>query len=92
MKFPPGNVVRISAEFRDSNDTLVDPTTVVFKVITPEDEAAQVVTNVKDAVGKYHADVLADVPGTYFFQATGSGNITASIEGSFETNSHVAEF
>jgi hypothetical protein len=91
MSFPPG-IVRISAEFRDSTNALVDPTTVVFKVITPDDSVAQIVANVKDSTGKYHSDVFCASPGPYFFQAVGSGSVTAAIEGSFTVDNHVAEF
>lgn len=38
---------------------------------------------VRDAVGTYHADILIDRAGTYYFRWVGTGDVAAAEESSF---------
>jgi hypothetical protein len=65
-----GDIIRVSTEFKDPADVLVDPGEVRVKVRDPK----RIITTytyptdtqiVKDAVGKYHFDLAALKTGTY---------------------------
>jgi len=83
-----GQVIRISAEFRDDGGDLADPTTVDFGYRV--DQAAAVafvygedVELVKDAVGQYYIDITLATAGTYACQFTGGGAIESTVEDTF---------
>lgn len=84
-----GNLVRVSAVFKDAAGTAIDPTTVGFKVRRPDTGAVTTYVYgtdaqlVKDSVGNYHVDVSADATGEwpYRFYSTGTGQ--AAQESSF---------
>ena len=83
-----GTNVTVSAIFKNASGVAADPTNVFFSFKDPEGAQTDLtygvdVEVVKDSVGNYHADIDADMPGTwhYRFYATGTGK--ASDEGSF---------
>lgn len=87
--YDTGDLVRVSAAFKDSTNAAIDPTVVRFKFKRPD---TGVVTTyvygvdgalVKDSAGNYHVDISADAAGEwpYRFESTGTGQ--AAQEGSF---------
>lgn len=81
-----GDLVRISAVFRDIAGTLVDPTTVALKVTKPSGAQntytfalSQVI---KDSTGNYHYDAAADAAGLwrYTWSSTGAGQAAENGE------------
>lgn len=84
-----GQEVRVAGEFRDIDNTLVDPTGVLFKFIKPSgvlttytylvDEEV-----VRDETGKYHVDIYADQVGLYNWRWESSGGTVTAADGSFQ--------
>lgn len=79
-----GDLVRVSAEFRDDSDALADPTAVELKFRTPagvvttwQVEAGEIV---KDATGKYHADINITANGRWAYKFIGTGAVQAVEE------------
>jgi hypothetical protein len=81
-----GDLVRISAVFRDIAGALVDPSTVSLKVTKPSGTQntytfalSQVI---KDSTGNYHYDASADAAGLwrYTWSSTGSGQAAENGE------------
>jgi hypothetical protein len=85
-QYPPDTRVRVFVEF-DVGGTLTDPTTVQLDVrdpnggITTYTYAGAQVT--KDAVGKYHKDIVPSTPGRWFYKFRGDGDCEATDESSF---------
>ena len=83
-----GTTVRCSVKFQDSNGADVDPTSVIFKYRPPSGvivsytypSASEVI---KDSVGDYHSDVLANSAGNWDWKWEGTGSVVAVSEGSF---------
>ena len=86
--YPTGSNIRFTVEFTDPlTGGYVDPTTVQFRIITPE--TGQVVGDytypadvevVKDSTGHYHANYVIDFPGEWPYQFIGAGAYVASNE------------
>lgn len=78
-----GNLIRLSAEFRDESDALVDPTTVTCQVKAPQTAPANLpVTRL--SLGKYIALVTTAAPsGRWAYRFDGTGAVVAAIEGQF---------
>lgn len=84
-----GSVVRIKLEVKDDSDALVDPSTLVFKLLKPDGSSVTYtyLTNlqlVRDSLGMFHVDYKTDQPGvwTYRFESTGAGE--GAVEDDFE--------
>jgi hypothetical protein len=80
--YTEGEFFSFDAEFRFKN-ALADPTAIRLKVNKhpPGDETLTLRYGVdseitKSAVGKYHADVLLDDPGTWHFRIESDGIVT----------------
>ena len=79
--YPNGSNIRFSVVFKAvGTGAYVDPTTVTFRIRSPETN--QVTTDtypvpatyiVKDSVGHYHADYTCDFPGDWPYRWEGSG-------------------
>jgi hypothetical protein len=86
-----GDLVTVSAEFRDADGALADPTTVVCKI---KDGAGTETSYtygiddelVKDEVGLYHLDVSIEISGTFYYRFRGTGAAQAAEEGEFEVD------
>lgn len=88
--FSLDKTVRLSVEFRDAAGTLTDPTTLEFKIKSPDD--APVVTYiygtdaelVRDAAGKFHVDYDVDVSGTWYYRYKATnGSLKETVEKEF---------
>jgi uncharacterized protein YfaS (alpha-2-macroglobulin family) len=87
--YDKGQLVRVSAEYRNEAGTLVDPTTPKFDFKNPAGTITTYThpTNaqlVKDATGTYHVDLDANATGTWYYRFYGQGTNQAADEGSFE--------
>ena len=74
--FKPGARIRVAAIFRDhaNPDQLLDPEIVSLRVMDPQGEE-RVMTPVRDDEGRYHADVLADIPGRWWWRWEADGGV-----------------
>lgn len=83
-----GQVLRISAEFRDNAGDLADPTTMSFGYRIEQGAAITFVYGddvelVRDALGEYYIDITLTTAGTYAYQFTAGGVIEATVEDAF---------
>jgi len=78
-----GATVRLSTEIRDANRVLVDPTTITLKTENPSGAEQTYTDAVKDAIGKYHRDVLASTVGTWYWRWEAAGIFQQVDEGDF---------
>ena len=91
MSYIPGNIIRLTAVFRDATGALVDPSAVEFRVVAPG-TAVSVVAGTKASTGEWYADVTASTPGKWAFRATASGAVVAAAEGTFQVLPYSANF
>ena len=91
MSYTIGNVVRITVQFRDESGTLVDPTDVEFRVVSPS-RTRTAIAGTKKAVGIYYADVTASAHGKWAYRAIATGAVVAATEGAFEVALPIAGF
>ncbi len=89
--FPLGSTVVCEIEFRDPADSnaLVDPTNVFAAVKDPGGVVTTYTYGVdveleKDAVGQYHLNVNANLPGTWHYRGYSTGTFKGANEDSFE--------
>jgi len=83
--YTPGQNVTFTVEFRlPIVLTLVDPTTVTFRIRTPETGGETVyvfpATITKTAVGMYTVDYLLDYPGDWYARWEGTGAFIGAKE------------
>jgi hypothetical protein len=77
--YQKGELVPCEARFSNPlTDELVDPNTVIFKVQDPDEIETSYTYGVdteviKDSVGVYHLDVLANKSGTWFYRYESPG-------------------
>jgi hypothetical protein len=81
--YKKGTMVRVTATFRDTNTTPVDPTTVTCTAVDGNG-TTRPQTVVKDSVGNYHADINADTSGLWSYQFKGTGTNQGADEGTFD--------
>jgi hypothetical protein len=82
--FKPGARIRLAAIFRDpaNRDQLLDPEIVSLRVMDPQGEERDM-TPVRADEGRYHADVLADTPGRWWWRWEADGSVE---EGFFDAS------
>jgi len=89
--YDKGDLVRISAAFKNSALALVDPNTVTFTINQPD---GTVYTKqygigydlVKDSVGNYHIDYYIIQSGIFSYRFSGAGAVTAAGAGMFSAS------
>jgi len=82
---PPGSFVRVSGTFRDLSvpgAPLFDPASIILRVKDPEGEE-QTFAPARDGEGKYHADLVASLPGHWHWRWEADGGAGID-EGSFD--------
>jgi hypothetical protein len=74
-----GDESRLFGSFTNLAGADADPTAIVCTVRKPD---ATIVTPsvVKDSVGHYHADLILDTSGTYYYGFSGTGAVVAAGE------------
>lgn len=87
-EFSVGDLVRITAEFRDIAAALTDPAVVRFQKKNPAGTVVAYLYGtdgqlVKDSTGKYHVDVDANLAGTWFYRFYSTGSAQAAEEKEF---------
>lgn len=85
--YPVGSNVRFSVVFTEvATGALVDPTTVIFRIKTPETGAVTTWTYlvlgsiVRDSIGRYHADYTCDFPGDWYYRWEAAGSHIGAYE------------
>lgn len=86
--FDKGDLVRVSAAFKDEAGAAVDPTTVSFTFRTPSGTETTFLHGtdtelVKDSVGNYHVDIDANAGGSWHWRFVSTGTGQAASEGYF---------
>ena len=82
-------ILRITAEFRDNNEDLADPTTIEFSYrvdhgdITEYKYGEEDAKIVRDSLGVYYIDLTLATSGNYAYHFIGGGAIENAIEDSF---------
>ena len=81
-----GDLIPVSATFKNAAGTATDPTTITFKLQSP----AAVVTSyvyptdaqlVRDSAGVYHVDVPLAAAGVWYYRFEGTGAVAATEDG-----------
>lgn len=83
-----GTTIRLSGAFSDPASAPVDPSSVTVKVLAPDGSVTTFVYGVdsaliKDDVGLYHLDYLADQAGEYCHRWEGTGAATVVTQAQF---------
>ena len=80
-----GDVAILSAEFKNSEDQLIDPTAVTVRVLKPDGTlVSPAPTAVRDSQGLYHAEVHLDLAGRWRYRVEGSGEAESAEESHFD--------
>lgn len=88
--YDKGDLVTITAEFKDAAGVLVDPTTVTFKWRVGSSGTARTYTYGTDeqlersGEGKYSVDLSLDTPGTWHYRWASTGTGQAATENVFQ--------
>lgn len=86
--FDKGDLVRCENRFKNTAGTLIDPSTVYFRLTPPSGVTVSYqygvdAALVKSAVGIYHVDVNANASGTWRWRWESTGTGQAAAEGDF---------
>jgi hypothetical protein len=86
--YDSGDLVRISAAFKDLNQAYVDPSVTIFTAKLPDGTlyTKQYGTDlelIKDSTGNFHIDLYVNQSGIYSYRFSGSGAVTAAGAGMF---------
>jgi hypothetical protein len=78
-----GDIVRLTANFTDINNTVADPTNITLRIKQPDASVAMYsypgdVT--KDSTGIYHFDFAITEAGDHYYRFEGSGSVTTAAE------------
>ena len=89
-----GDLVRVGTTFKNSADTLIDPTAVYVKYRTPAGVTTTLTYGVdaalvRDSLGTYHADVSITETGTWHYRWYSTGTGQGSEEHYFEVRQQV---
>lgn len=84
--YSEGSLAGASATFTDVTGALADPTTVTANVIRPDGTLVPVTTT-STTVGVWTASWIVDQPGRWGYKFTGTGAVTASMEGALDVTS-----
>ena len=87
-----GDIIRVSASFKNSASTLIDPTSASVIYKNPSGSSTSLVYGTdavleKDATGIYHADVTINQAGRWFIRWSSSGTGQATEESYFDIRS-----
>jgi hypothetical protein len=90
--YDKGDLVTVSARFRRSNGSLLDPAAVFCQVKNPAGTITLYTFGtdaalVKDAVGKYHVDINANAVGVWAYRFYSTGNGQTAVEDKFTVKS-----
>lgn len=86
-----GQTLKLSAAFADENGAPADPTTIVFKITEPDDDATVTTYNypgdaelVRDGLGAYHVEFTIGNAGTHCYSFAGTGFVKAYNDEKFD--------
>lgn len=74
-----GQQAKLTADYKDVNGVLTDPTTPTVKVRKP-DGSVVADSPVRDTTGQYHYVVTLDTDGVWAYRFESSGNLTTASE------------
>ena len=83
-----GDRRKLTCEIRDENETLVDPTTLVFTMKKPDATLTTYTYGtdaqlVRDSTGLFHVYWDCATAGKYFYRYAATGNVGAAEESTF---------
>lgn len=84
-----GDLVRIKATFENVDGVILDPTTITFKLKTPDDVTTVYVYGtdaalVKESTGVYHVDWSCTQAGLHIYLYIGTGTVQTAEESHFQ--------
>ena len=87
QNFYQGNLIRVTATFRDIDRNLVDPTVVTARIEDPAGTETVYIYNsgpqiVRVSVGVYYVDVDLTAKGIWYYRFEGTGAVKAASQGS----------
>lgn len=88
MIYDLGDRRKLICEIRDEDDVLADPTTLIFKMIEPDQTYTEYEYGtdeelVKDSTGKYHVYWDCITPGIHYWRYEATGSVVAAEEADF---------
>lgn len=91
MSYAQGNLVHVSAIFKNSAGTKTDPVVVKCSVRDPSNTTTTYVFGddeevVRDGTGRYSMNIDADTAGTWYYRWWSTGGGQAAAEGEFTVN------
>lgn len=83
-----GDLVRIQSTFKNVDGTVVDPTTITFKLKTPDGTVTTYVYGsnaevVKEGTGIYHVDWSCTQAGQHIYLYVGTGTVQTAEDATF---------
>ena len=78
-----GNIVRLTAEFKNEAGAAADPTTVILQIKKPDGVNESNITPSNPSVGTYRYDYTPLTAGKYIYKFAGTGAVTAADEDFF---------
>ncbi len=83
-----GDISRVSSTFKNSTGTPTDPTTITFKLLTPDGMTTTYVYAtdaqlVKESTGVYHVDWSCTQAGLHVYGFIGTGTVQTAEDSSF---------
>lgn len=83
-----GDEVTLTGVFTDTASALADPTTITFRLRTPDGGSTSLVYGTDAALtrsttGTYIVNWLTSAPGDYFYRYVGTGNVKSAGERQF---------
>jgi len=95
-EYDVGDVAHLTAEFVDLNGDAIDPTAVTLLYRPPIGELMTLLYGIdeeiiRDAAGKYHADIEIDIAGKWGYRWASTGTGQAAEEGSFFARSQTVK-
>ena len=82
-----GDTVRFTAAFTNAADAADDPSTVTLKIREPDSTETSYVyltdaEVVRDSEGNFHADLVVDASGSWYWRWVGTGDVATATAGS----------
>lgn len=83
--FPLGSLIRSSVTETDINHQPVDPDTIKFVLVNPDDDVTEYPLGelIHTGIGTFYIQFEVDIPGQWFWRWEATGDGQAAKEGSF---------
>ena len=91
MNYDIGDLIRLTATFKDLDGNASDPTIITLSIKEPNGDVVDLTYGldifvVKQSTGIYYMDFAPAMEGLHYYRFAGTGTITAAEETSFYVN------